>query len=102
MSDILNPLIQKWLGVLVRSGLTALGTYLVAKGWTDADSWAETALKLTPLLASVAWSLYEKVTAMAATEIAKGHPAGTTAAKVSADLDDTSIGQKISLAANPQ
>ena len=102
MGDILNPLVQKWLGVLVRSGLTALGAYLVGKGWADTQQWTDAAMALTPILASVLWSGYEKVTAMAATEIAKTKPGGTTRAAVKEELDDTSFGAKVKLAANPQ
>lgn len=102
MGDILNPLVQKWLGVLIRSGLTALGAYLIGKGWASDQQWTDAAMALTPILASVLWSGYEKVAAMAATEIAKQHPAGTTREDVKDTLDNTSLGTKIKLAANPQ
>jgi hypothetical protein len=55
-----NAALKRIAQTAVRHGLTALGGYLVARGYaTDAD-WASVALDLSPIVVSLVWSVIEK------------------------------------------
>jgi hypothetical protein len=60
MSDLLSPLVKKYIGSFVRAGLQALGGYLISQGIvTDAD-WAASVPGLVLLFSGLLWSLWEK------------------------------------------
>jgi hypothetical protein len=60
MSDLLSPLVKKYIGSFVRAGLQALGGYLISQGHvTDAD-WAAAVPGLVLLFSGLFWSLWEK------------------------------------------
>lgn len=61
MFDFLQNAALKRLAVTgVRHGLTALGVYLVSKGYTSDADWSSIALDLSPVAVSLVWSVLEK------------------------------------------
>lgn len=61
MFDFLQNAALKRLAVTaVRHGLTALGVYLVSKGYTSDADWSSIALDLSPVVVSLVWSVVEK------------------------------------------
>lgn len=60
MDALLNPIIKKYLGSIIRAGLMLLTPALVSQGiWTPEEATATTTAIATAL-AAVAWSLFEK------------------------------------------
>ena len=98
MQQVLNPLVQKWIGTLVRTGLTAMGAYFVGQGWASTEEWTDAAMAISPIAVSTLWGLYQKFSTQVAQEAAKALPAGATDAHIEQHLEDTSIGQKFALA----
>jgi hypothetical protein len=60
MFGIDKLLLKRVIVFALRRGLTALGLLLIERGWVDATDWAQLSLALAPILADLAWSLYEK------------------------------------------
>lgn len=82
---IFRPLIEKWIGSLMRAGLTALGGYLMAQGLIAEDQSAQL-IAIAPILAGLAWSAYEKISAQAKVKVATDMPAGTTTREVAKEV----------------
>lgn len=57
-------LFKQWIGSGVRFALTAIFTYLVAKGIITAEMSAQTITAVTGALATLAWSFYQKWAAL--------------------------------------
>ena len=94
--------LQKALGSLVRHGLTALGTYLIAQGWATEGSWMNAVEATTPLVLSVVWGLYQKYGATLMAETLRALPAGATRQEAKEDIARMSIGEKVSTAISAQ
>jgi hypothetical protein len=63
MLGIDKLLLKRVFTFAARRGLSALGLLLIERGWVDANDWSQLALALAPILADLAWSLYEKAKA---------------------------------------
>lgn len=83
--DFLRPLFQKAIGSLVRSGMIAVGGYLMAQGYVTEDQSTQL-LATAPIVAGVVWSLYQKYSTQVAFEVAKEKPAGATNVEVKAEI----------------
>jgi hypothetical protein len=83
MSDVLNPLLRKWIETLIRDGLKALGLWLVANNVIEGDAWTAALPGLTVFLVGLAWSLYERVRALRKVNTALAMPAGSTPQQLS-------------------
>lgn len=95
--DFLRPLFQKWIGSLIRSGLIALGGYLMSQGFITEDQSTQL-LALAPIIAGVAWSLYQKYTVQVAHEVAKELPAGATNVAVKAEIQKSATSDNVARA----
>lgn len=60
MFGIDKLLVKRVITFAARRGLSALGLLLIERGWVDASDWSQLALALAPIVADLAWSLYEK------------------------------------------
>jgi hypothetical protein len=61
MFDFLkNAAVKRLASSAIRHGLTALGAYLVAQGYTTETDWASIALDASPLIVALVWSVIEK------------------------------------------
>ena len=56
MSELLKSMLMS----VVRKGLVALGTYIVATGAFTSEQWESTAAGLAVAITAAAWSLYLK------------------------------------------
>lgn len=97
MGEILTPLIQKWLGSIIRTGLTALGTYLVTQGMISQDD-NMTLMGTAPVVLSVLWSLYQKYRVTVAKAILRQLPAGVSNAEVQAEAAKYTATERLALA----
>ena len=55
-----NAALKRVVTTAVRHGLTALGVYLVSRGYTNESDWSSVALDVSPLIVSIVWSVLEK------------------------------------------
>jgi len=79
MFDFLkNAALKRMAVTAVRHGLTALGVYLVSKGYTTDADWSSIALDLSPLVISLVWSVLEKAHADKKVDVALQMPAGSS------------------------
>lgn len=93
----LRPLFEKAIGSVIRSGMLALGGYLMAQGLITEDQSTQL-LALAPMLAGLAWSLWQKYSAQVAVEVAKELPAGATNHQVKAEIKKSDTAENISRA----
>lgn len=76
--DILNPILTKYLGSIIRAGLTLLVPSIVAAGiWTPEESTAVIATA-SAALSALAFSFYEKYKSQQKLVTALAAPAGAT------------------------
>ena len=81
MFDWLQNAALKRLAVTgVRHALTALGVFLVSKGYSD---WSSIALDVSPIAVSVVWSFLEKQHEAKKVEVALELPSGSSQATLS-------------------
>lgn len=82
MDQILNPIIQKYLGSLLRAALTLAVPFFVSRGiWTTDEANANIA-SLATAGAALAWSLIEKYRSQKKLVTALTMPSGTTQKEV--------------------
>ena len=98
MGDVLTPLIQKWRGALGRTGLVAVGTYLVDHGLATQDDWMTLSMKAAPIIVATLWGLYQKYHVTVAKAILRQLPAGATNAQVKELADKYPVADKLALA----
>jgi membrane protein DedA with SNARE-associated domain len=76
--NLLHPLFEKWLGALIRHGLTALGTYLIGQGFVGESQWTEFVTGAVAVAVPICWSLLQKWRQQITKEVAKRMPEGTS------------------------
>lgn len=79
-------LVKKMLSYALRRGLTLLGGYFVAEGWVEGEMWSQVAPGLALLVADFVMSMYDKLQARKAVQVAIALPASATEADVVAAL----------------
>jgi len=97
---IWRPLVEKALGTFFRAGLSLVGGYLMAQGMVSEDQQLQL-VALAPVFASVAWSLYEKLSARAAITVARANPEETPVSQITGSVQGLSLMDKFTFATQP-
>lgn len=98
---LFRPLVKKGIGVGVRAGLVALGTWLINNGYAETGQIENLVLESTPIIAALALSAWEKISSLAANEISKDKaevPRAVSHAEVKTAIAQTPMTEKFSLA----
>lgn len=82
MDEILTPLVKKYIGSIVRTGLKALGGWLIGQGIVSDAQWTEMAPGLITLGGALLWSLWEKRDSLRKLFTGLAMPRGTTLEEV--------------------
>lgn len=83
---MINPFVQKLIGSVVRALLVGAGGYLVAKAVASEADVSGIVESLTPILAGLVWSFYEKYNSRQKLLTAQVMPAGATEEQVKAQI----------------
>lgn len=90
MFDFLENAALKRLAVTgVRHALTALGVFLVSKGYTSDADWSSIAIDLSPIVVSLVWSVIEKQKTDKKINVALSLPQDATHADLHAAMKQT-------------
>jgi len=86
MDTILNPILQKSLGSILRAALTLAVPFFVAQGiWTPEEATA-TVAAIATALAALLWSFFEKYRSQKKLVTALSMPAGSTQHEVETQI----------------
>lgn len=89
---MIPPFIQQVIGSLVRAGVAALAGYLAARGVVVSDDQAMQAVAwLTPLVVTLAWSIWQKFHGRQKLLVAAASPKVMTEHEVEATVADPAV-----------
>ncbi len=95
---LFRPLVEKFIGTIIRVALAALGGYLIRGELVSSADWTKFADDALLVLVPIVWGLYQKYSSHLAKEVAKQLPAGTTNDEVKTTIREMPTTERVSLA----